>query len=374
MTSAAIIGGGITPFGRTTATVPQMAFDAVTSALSQAELTVAQIDAVFCGHALPGSGGGTAVMAEIGLDGVPVFNVAAACASSAVATSLAATHIEHGTFGRVLVVGFEAMGRGMIPSSIVHDEFGRLAGLDLQPPRYALKAQAYLDAYGVSIEHLAAIAVKARRNAALNPNAHWRKAVTLEEVIGSPLVASPLTRLQCCPSSSGVAALVLAPYAAPGGSGRPVRIAASAVGSERYGESADAGLTEEVTVRLARQAYERAALAPADIGVAQLHDAFTSGEAIRSEALGLCPVGSGATWASEGRTSIGGSIPINTDGGLLGRGHPLGATGAAQLLEIYRQLTGTAAGRQIEPVPRAAISQNSGGSENAATVVTICTA
>jgi benzoylsuccinyl-CoA thiolase BbsB subunit len=346
-----------------------MVWVAVRAALAEAELTGQQIDAVFCGHAQPSSGGGTGLMATFGLDGIPVYNLEAACASSAVAASLAMAHVEHEHYRNVLVVGWEQMNPGMIPSGTVHDPIAQLTGLDMQPPRYALKAQMYLDTYDVPASHLAAIAVKARCNAASNPDAQLRSQVSLEEVLASPTIASPLTRLQCCRSSSGAAAVVLG--SAQPGSGE-VHIHASAVGSESYTEHADAGIVEHVTARLANEVYERAGVGPEDIDIAQVHDAFTPGEAIRVEALGLFPQGSSATAAYEGHTAITGSVPINSDGGLLGRGHPLGATGLAQLIEVYRQLGGLAGQRQIAPTPRIGVCQNSGGGENAATVVMLC--
>lgn len=369
--SALICGAGLHPFGRHGIRPAEMIWTAVRAAIAEADIGLKDIDAVFCGHAQPSSGGGTALVAAIGLDSIPVYNVSAACASSAVAAAVAATHVEHGTYGTVLVVGYEQMGRGMIPSSTVHDTVARLEGLDMQPPRYALKARMYLDRYGVPVEHLAAIAVKARRNALANPDAQLRSPVTLDEVLAAPMIASPLTRLQCCPSGSGAAAVVLG---RPGGGVGGVRILASAVGSETWAEHADAGIVEELTVRLAGQVYERCGLGPEDVGVTQVHDAFTSGEAIRVEALGLCPAGTAATAAFEGRTGIGGATPVNTDGGLLGRGHPPGATGLAQLIEVYRQISGRAGSRQIERRPRVGVCQNSGGGENGATVVTLCAA
>jgi acetyl-CoA acetyltransferase len=372
MTDVEIAGVGLHPFGRfPDRTAADLAAVAVQQALDLAGLQPAEVDAAFCGHAVATSGGGTAVLLEAGISRAPVVNVDAACASSSVALWMAASAVAAGNFGTVLVVGYEKMERGMLRSARPLDPAGDLLGLEAQPPSYALKAQWYTERYGVTLADLAAIAVKARAHGALNENAHRHQAVTLEEVLSSPMIADPLTRLQCCPASDGAAALVLRGHRPGAFPSSAVRLAACTVGNQLGEAQLTGGIEETVTRELAQRVYEQAAIGPEDIGVAQVHDAFTPGEALRTEALGLCPDGEAARWAAQRRTWISGPMPVNTDGGLLSRGHPIGATGAAQIAELYLQLTGRAGPRQVQPVPKTAVSQNTGGGENAATVISL---
>jgi acetyl-CoA acetyltransferase len=371
MADVEIAGAGLHPFGRfPDLTAADLAAVAVERALAVAGLAPREVGAVFCGHAMAASGGGAAVLLEAGIGAVPVINTEAACASSSVAFALAAAAVASGRYGTVLVVGYEKMEPGMLRSARALDPAGDLLGLDAQPPSYALKARWYMDRYGVTAAELAAISVKARANGARNPHAHLRKPVTLDDVLAAPMIADPLTRFQCCPSSDGAAALVLRAHR-PAARRPAVRVIAAEIGNQ-YGDAQLSGGIEEKTTReLARQVYERAGVGPEDVGVAQVHDAFTPGEALRTEALGLCPEGAAARWAAEHKTWITGPMPVNTDGGLLSRGHPIGATGAAQIAELYLQLAGQAGDRQVDPVPKTAISQNTGGGENAATVISL---
>lgn len=371
MTDVEIAGVGLHRFGRFPGlTAADMAAVAIQRALTMASLQKSEVEAVFCGHANAGSGGGAAVLLEAGIGHVPVVNLEAACASSSVAFSLATSAVECGRFATVLVVGYEKMEAGMLRSARVLDPFGDLLGLEAQPPSYALKAMWYMDRYGVTSADLAAISVKARANGARNENAHLRQEVTLDEVLSSPMIADPLTRFQCCPSSDGAAAAVLRARR-PSAHTTGVRVLASEIGNQFGDAQVSAGIEETTTRELARRLYERAGIGPEDIRVAQVHDAFTVGEALRTEALGLCPDGEAARLAAERKTWITGPMPVNTDGGLLSRGHPIGATGAAQIAELYLQLSGRAGDRQVNPVPRTAISQNTGGGENAATVISL---
>lgn len=373
MSDVEVIGVGVHPFGRFPGlSAGDLVAVAIDQALTMAELSPRDVNAVYSGHALADSGGGTAAVLEAGIAGVPVFNLEAACASSAVAMALGASAVAAGQWDIVLVVGFEKMARGMLRSARPQDPFGDRLGLESQPAQYALKARAYLERYGVDATTLASVAVKSRAQALLNPNAHLRAKVTLEDVLASPMVADPLTRFQCSPTSDGAAALVLR-RRRPRANGNVVRLRSWHVANQLGHAVVHGGLDEAVTAEAAAVAYETAGVGPGDVEVAQVHDAFTSGEVLRTEALGLCPEGEGARWAAEGRTSSTGDMPVNTDGGLLSRGHPLGATGAAQVVELVLQLLGRAGSRQVHPIPRTAVSQNTGGGENAATVVGVFT-
>ncbi len=371
MTGAVILGYGLHPFGRFPDRLPAVvARAAIEAALGRAGLSAASIGAVFAAHTAPGSGGGAAVAAAAGISGVPVVNVDQACASSSAAVVLACHALEADAYEVVLVIGYEKMSPGFVRLSQPHSGDDPCLGFDLQPVRYALKASRYLQAYGADDAMLAEVTVKSRAHAALNPDAHLRSPTSIQEVLMSPMVSTPLTRLQCCPTSDGAAALVLGRYdsVAPR---THARIAGWSLGTPGATESQDAGVPEKFTSRLAREAYDHAGIGPDDVAVVQVHDAFTIAEPLRLEALDLVPEGEGLAWTAKGMTSIGGRLPTNTDGGLLSRGHPVGATGAAQLIEIARQLTGDAGTRQIDPRPRVGICQNVGGGENAGGVVTI---
>jgi acetyl-CoA acetyltransferase len=370
MSAIEVLGCGIHPFGRWPGKLSsEMADVAVNRALEEARIDASQIDVVFAGHTTPESGGGTAVASRLGIHTVPVLNVDQACASSAVATVLACIALGAGQFDTALVLGFDKMGSGFLESSRPHSRHEELLGLDLQPTRYALKASRYLASHAVDERLLAMVTVKSRRHALLNPDAHLRIQVSLEDVVESPMISSPLTRLQCCPTSDGAAAIVLS----RSGRARTPRpsIVGWSLGTLSPDDSMDAGVPEVFTTRLARQAYEMAGIGPEDVRVVQVHDAFTIAEPLRLEALGLVPEGEGLHWNNKGATSLGGQLPTNTDGGILSRGHPVGATGLAQLIEIVRQLSGNAGQRQVEPRPSVGICQNLGGGENGGGVVLI---
>jgi acetyl-CoA acetyltransferase len=202
--------------------------------------------------------------------------------------------------------------------------------------------------------------VKNRANGVLNPFAQQRKAVTLEEVLQSRPVAEPLTLLQCCPSAvDGAAALVLTTKQ-PAAGRTAVRILGSAVQSGHLEEGCEDILDAEITARAARVAYEEAGVGPQEVDVVELHDAFTIAELLYYEALGIAPEGTGADMLRRGDTALGGRVPVNPSGGLLAKGHPLGATGVAQMVEIVWQLQGRADGRQVEGA-RIGLTQCTGG-------------
>lgn len=370
-----IIGAGVHPFGRwqdkTSATMARMAID---MALAPARIERREIEAVFCASVLPGSGGGTAVAQRNGLSRIPIVTVNTACSSSSTAITLAASSIASGQCSLALVVGFEKMNHGLIPTLRPHDPFGYYFGTSLQPARYALKGRHYLDYYGLPSTMLAEVAVKSRHCGELNPDAQFRSRVSLEDVLASRMIADPLTLFQCSPTSDGAAAVVLASSERAAKLDCPVvRLTWWGSASPYTDEPIEDPPGEELTSHLAVKGYEAAGVDPKDIGVVQVHDAFTSGELVRIEALGLCPPGEAAHWTREGRTQIGGRLPVNTDGGLLSRGHPLGATGAAQAREVYLQLVGLAGPRQVFPQPSVGLCQNFGGGENALDVVLLMT-
>jgi acetyl-CoA acetyltransferase len=269
--------------------------------------------------------------------------------------------IASGLHDLALVVGMEKMERGLIPPN--PGEYESFLGKTL-PAKYALRARKHMQRYGLTIEQLAQVSVKNHFAGALNPNAHYQQEVTLEEVLASRPIAEPLTLLQCCPTTDGAAALVIASADVADQLGRRgVRIAASVLKSGIYrNSSTDATASDDdLAERAAAAAYEMAGLGPRDIDVAEVHDAFTIGEILAYENLGFCERGEGGRLVDDGVTALGGRLPVNTSGGRLSMGHPLGATGVAQVVELTRQLQGRAGARQV-PRARIALAHVQGGS------------
>ena len=364
MREVVVLGGGLHPFGR----FPEKSFvdltrPAIREALADAGVPFDAVQIAYCGRVNAPMGTGLAVVNEFGLTGIPIVNVEQACSSSSTAFRQAYWAIGQGLYDIALVVGFEKMDRGMIQLA-AQDSYGVQMGQSVAPAGYARKAQTYMHRHGATPEMFAQISVKSHKNGALNPNAQYRKPVTLEEVLASRMIASPITLLQCSPTSDGASALVLASaerarrYASPD---RWMTIAGWAAGTEAYEEDpGQEGDLEPTVSRLSAELYARAGIAPADIDVLQVHDAFTPGEVLRLEAMGLVPEGDGARFVAEGGADIDGPVPVNTDGGLISRGHPMGATGAAQIVEILRQLRGEAGARQVPGEPKVGVCHNSG--------------
>jgi acetyl-CoA acyltransferase len=308
---------------------------------------------------------------------VPVVNVNNNCSTGSSALYLARQAIEGGAADVVLVLGFEQMRRGALaaqwpdrPSPLARfDEALDLAlGPDAESPiapRYFGSAgAAYAERYGIAADTFARIAVKARKHAAGNPYAVFREPVTVEEVLGSPVVYGPLTRLQCCPPTCGAAAAVLVSerWARAHGAAGAVRIKAQAMTTDT--PSSFAGdLTKlvgyDMTASAAHQVYEAAGVGPEDLPVVELHDCFTTNELLSYEALGLTPEGTAEKFIADGDNTYGGRVVTNPSGGLLSKGHPLGATGLAQCAELVWQLRGQAGPRQVEGA-RLALQHNIG--------------
>ncbi len=349
MTDVHIIGVGTTRFTRQSERGQQdMAEEAVTEALADAGLAIGDIQAVFSSAARQRSGNGQRCMKDMGLNGTPIINVENACASGPTAAREAYAWIKAGLCDIALAFGTETlsdMGKGPLEQPA-----GRWmidAGLTL-PTWYAMQASRHMAEHGLTREELAAVAVKSRRMSEHNPKAHFRKPVTAEEVLASPTIADPLTLFQCCPKTDGSAAAILVSDTVAKRLGaKSVKIRATAL------ESGTPVFTdkrmEPTPSRVARKALEMAGIAPKDLDVAEVHDAFTIGEILYTEALGLCAPGEGGRYAAEGKSMPGGgATAINPSGGLLSRGHPLGASGLAQIAEIVWQLRGEAGRRQVE--------------------------
>lgn len=364
-TNVFIAGVAMTPFGRhDDLSMQDLAQAAVLGALADAEITNDRIQAMYNANVYGGMVLGQVLMRDLGITGPALYNVENACASGATAVHLACQALRLGVYDTVLVWGVEQLtqlGGGMIPlqRNDYKTELYALQGMTL-PTVYALRGTRYLHERGEGPEILAQVAVKNRAHGVRNPLAQQRKAVTVEEVLQSRPVAEPLTLLQCCPSMVDGAAAVVLTTMRPAAARPAVRILGSAVQSGRIEEGCDNILDAEITARTARLAYEQAGLGPRDIDVVELHDAFTIAELLYYEALGLAEPGGSAAMLRRGDTALGGRVPVNPSGGLLAKGHPLGATGVAQIVEVVWQLEGRADGRQVERA-RTGLTQCTGG-------------
>jgi acetyl-CoA acetyltransferase len=380
MRDVVIAGAGMTRFGKfLERSVRSLAEEAVTGALSDAGVAPSEVGMVFFGNA--GSGivtgqemiRGQAALRRTGVLGVPLVNVENACASSATAVHLAWLAVASGQVDVALAVGaeklthpdkqraFDAIGTAVDLEEVEQlqariADGGRSNGRrSLFMDIYAALARAYMERSGATERDFAAVAAKARANGALNPNAQYREPVDVDDVLASRAITTPLTLLMCSPIGDGAAAIVLcsADYAARIAADS-VRVRASVLLSGR--DDPD----QPVAARAAARAYELAGVGPQDLDVVELHDAAAPAELLLYEELGLCGDGDGAALLRSGATQLGGRLPVNTSGGLLAKGHPIGATGCAQLVELTEQLRGRAGARQVDRA-RIALAENGGG-------------
>ena len=363
-----VIGAGMTTFGpQPEVEVHELARRAVWEAVASSGLDPQVLrqrpTVAFAGHAYQGPCFAQKTLMRIGLQGMPMVNVENACASGSTAVIGAAAMIRSGEAEIALALGGEKLtrpGGGFLP--IVADDLESAMGR-VMPAAFAMQAQLHMQRHGTTREQLAMVAVKNRRYGALNPRCHFRETVTLEQVLASPSVAEPLTRLSCCPVSDGAAAVLLASETAVRSLGlRPrVELAGHALVS---GERTPFGIIDdhsEMSIRAARLAFERARVGPADIDLCELHDPFTIAELMHYEDLGFCAPGEAGAYVESGRSAIGGGgVAVSPSGGLMARGHPLGATGVAQVAEVFWQLRGEAGARQV-PNARTAMTHTVGG-------------
>jgi acetyl-CoA C-acetyltransferase len=362
-----IRGVGTSGFGRfPERRVESLAWEAVREALDDAGVEPGELDAVFVGSVFGPPGIATRALRGLGIGGIPVLTVEAACASGTAAYHEAVESVALGRYGCVLVLGIEHLSSLFTSGAIVpeaSDPEGA-AGLPL-PGLYALQAQRYCAQFGARVEQLAAVAVKNKSNGMLNPRAQLNsRAPTLDEVLGSRMIAEPLTFMQCCPVSDGAGAAVVG---RPSGRAGEIRVLSSSLASGKlWDHRSDEPWGESCVRRAAIGAFERAGVKPAEIDVMEVHDAFTIGEILTLEALGMCAPGEGAQLAPSGRSRLDGAQPVNPSGGLLSRGHPLG--------EIVWQLRGAAGERQVGRARLGLVETMGGGAagmDGNACVVTI---
>jgi acetyl-CoA acetyltransferase len=367
-----IIGVGLTAFDKhDDRSAESLGREAVVAAMRDAAIERTDVDLAVAAHLYQGEVFGQRVLRELAFPEITVLNVENACAGGSSAVREAWLAIGTGQCDVAIAIGVEKMGRGLI--SFVSPDVELALG-NTAPAQYALAAQRHMHEFGSTPEMFARIAVKSRAHAARNPHARFRDPVTLDEVLASRPIAEPLTLLQCCRNGSGAAAIVLAAHDWLKSHGRSPTV--SVVTSNLASVMADKeqrDLTSFGATRVAaKAAYEAAGIGPDDVDVIELHDAFTAGEFLHYEGLGLCAKGEATRLVMDGETTLGGRCPVNLSGGLLAKSHPLGATGVAQFAELTWQLRGTAENRQVEGA-RIGLAHSQGGTglEAGATCVTL---
>ncbi len=396
MRKVAVVGAGMTHFGKhQDKTLKDLGREAVEAAMKHAGVDKPQIEAAMVGNATAGLITGQemiraqVILREMGFGDIPMINTENACASSSTAFHLAWMYVASGMYDCVLALGveklyhedkrrsFQAIGSAVDMTAFSQlkkstAERGRTEGesagdggegagekRSLFMDFYAAGAREHMKRYGTTAVQFAKIAVKSHQNASLNPYAQYREVYSVEDILSSPMVAEPLTRLMCSPIGDGAAALILcSEEKARQLTTKPVWVTASILGSGKDRAPGEPG----VTTRMVNKAYAAASIGPDDIDVIELHDASAPAELMEYEELGLCKVGEGGRLIEDGVTALTGKIPVNPSGGLLSKGHPIGATGCAQLTEIFWQLRGEAGERQVKGGNATiGMTQNGGG-------------
>ncbi len=370
MRDVAIVAAGMTRFGELWEwSLRDLFREAAGEALKNAG--VERIDSIYAGNMSAGQFVGQEHLGplfadQLGLAGVAATRVESACASGGVALRCAFMEVASGASDLVLASGVEKMNDGGDVTAVLatasDQENEAYHGITF-PGLYAMIARAHMQAHGTTEEELAAVAVKNHRHGAKNPKAQFRREVGLEEVMAATLVASPLRLLHCSPVSDGAAAVILCPLEqAKKYTDKPVHIRGSGLATAplALADREDPAFLDSVQLS-AKRAFEMAGVGPEDIQVAEVHDCFSIAEICCIEALGLVERGHGGRAAPSGETALGGRLPVNTSGGLKSKGHPVGATGIAQAIEIFEQLRGESGERQVDGA-RIGLAQNMGGS------------
>ncbi|MGB4342458.1 MAG: lipid-transfer protein [Moraxellaceae bacterium] len=374
-----VIGVGMTKFAKpgSSPDYHEMAREAGTLALKDAGIPYAAVEQAFAGYVYGDSTCGQRAVYELGLTGIPVVNVNNNCSTGSTALFLARQAIEGGLAECVLAIGFEKMERGALGAKF-NDRENPMAqhaqvmldvqGFSSSPPAAQMFGGAgreYRWRHGTKRETFGKIAEKARRHASQNPYALFGQVLSLEEIMASDEVFDPLTRFQCCPPTCGAGAAILCSdeFAAKHGISNPVYIAAQSMTTDFASSFDEKSMIKmvgyDMTKSAARQVYEAAGIGPEDVDVVELHDCFTANELLTYEGLGLCPEGGAEKFIWDEDNTYGGKVVTNPSGGLLSKGHPLGATGLAQCTELVWQLRGMAERRQVKDA-RIALQHNLG--------------
>lgn len=375
-----VAGVGMTPFKKPGDNLPypEMAAQAIREALQDAGLSYSDVQEAYAGYVYGDSTSGQRAIYEVGMTGVPVVNVNNNCASGSTALYLAHKAVASGSVDCALAVGFEQMPSGALKShwddrpdpldhfnGVVDEIFGH-PELPMAIRYFGAAGKEHMDRYGTSLETFAKIRAKASQHASRNPLALFRKQVTAEEVLASPvIVPGVMTRLMACPPTCGAAAAIFVSkkLAQKLGLNTTVQVLGQSLVSDHAGTfSAKSGISvvgSDMSREAARQVYEAAGVGPEDIDVCELHDCFAHNELLSYESLGFCGAGEGQKFVETESNTYGGKVVVNPSGGLLSKGHPLGATGLAQCYELTHQIRGTADARQV-PNARHALQHNAG--------------
>jgi len=361
--TAYVVGGGMIKMGRHhDSSYVGLAAPAVLEALAVAGISLSEVGSVACGHSFGGPLVGQRIMSRLGGGHVPVTNIDNACSSGGTALRTAIQDVESGRVDIALAIGVDSLtqfGKGTLP--LPEADIETESGL-VMPALYAMRARRFLHERGATVSDLAAVSVKNRKHGSINPYAQFSSEVTEEQVLSSRPVADPLTLLQCCPTGDGAAATIVVSEAVRRRLGGPaVKVIASVLHSGEYEGGYRDMLSPQISAASAKDAYEMAGVGPEDIDMVELHDAFTIAELVYYETLGLCEQGEAVPFLRSGATTYGGSVVVNPSGGLLSRGHPVGATGMAQVVEAFWQLTKQAGPRQVEGATMAMTHVTGGG-------------
>lgn len=364
-----VVGVGMIPFTKPGASEPYtvMGARAAKLALDDAGVDYAEVQQAYVGYVYGDSTAGQAAIYGVGLSGIPVFNVNNNCATGSSALFLARQAVESGMVECAIALGFDQMVPGALKGAyddrpspmtrfaeVMTEQQGYLSDKPRAAQFFGGAGRDYIKQYGIRPDTFGRISVKARQHAARNPLAVFRQTLTLDEVMASPAVFDPLTRYQCCPPTCGAAAAIVcsADFAKKHKLDMRVVIAAQAMTTDTPSTFASGDMRKvvgyDMSAAAAKQVYEAAGIGPEDLDVVELHDCFTANELITYEALGLTPEGTAEKFILDGDNTYGGRIVTNPSGGLLSKGHPLGATGLAQCAELVWQLRGQADQRQVE--------------------------
>jgi len=356
MSKAVIVGVGMTAFGRHPTThFTHLAAQAIEEALVDADMDFTEIQQAFCSRVYLPSSTGARVFEVMGRTGISCPDVEGACGAALAGVRQAKLMVESGQVDIALAFGVEKIGKGFMPPTILYDDWQCQMGLTQNPQYWALNARRHMHDHGTTAMHMAKVAAKAKRNGALNPKAFFRKPMTVEEILASPMVNDPLTLyMLCSPVDGAAAAIVVNEKLAHRFGGRPIEIAACEHAISRYpllnASSFCTTPTDHPSVyrMTAEQAYARAGIGPEDIDVVEVQDNDAFSELEYYEELGFCPRGEAGRMIDDGVTELGGRMPVNPGGGLQARGEPLGASHLGQIYEIVKQLRGEAEQRQVE--------------------------
>lgn len=350
-----VLGVGMIKFGRyPDKDVSQMGAEAAIAALKDAGTTINDIELLVCGNLFQASAmNAQKVLQQIGQTGIPALNVSNACATGSTAFREAYVGVASGMYDATMAVGVEQMGKmGLLGGGARSggESVEGVLGSGLMPAVFGQAGVEHMRKHGTTAEHFAKVSVKNHKHSVHNPLSQYRVEVTLDDVMHARMVAYPNTLYMCCPTGDGAAAAVLmSEEKMRQFTATPVKVAASVLTSDPY---TDRDLTmpdvNTLTRNAAKQAYETSGIGPEDLSLVELHDCFATAELLHYENLGLCAEGEAGRMIDEGRTEIGGDLPVNASGGLLSKGHPLGATGVANIHEVVTQLRGQAGPRQVE--------------------------